>query len=113
MNLENRWGKKAATIPWDAIEEKICGTVSGQNGHDADQMIIASNTLDDSGSGGGSGEDSVTIQDRIFDRRQPPKNAVSCHDGYYKKWIGHRQDWGQIHSQLEIYFEERLSGRSL
>ncbi len=30
-----------------------------------------------------------------------------------KKWTGHRQDWGQIHSQLEIYFEERLSGRKL
>ena len=30
-----------------------------------------------------------------------------------KKWTGHRQDWGQIHSQLEIYFEERLIGRSL
>ena len=29
-----------------------------------------------------------------------------------KKWTGHRQDWGQIHSQLEIYFEERLAGRS-
>lgn len=26
-----------------------------------------------------------------------------------KKWTGHRQDWGVIHSQLEIYFEERLS----
>lgn len=26
---------------------------------------------------------------------------------------GHRQDWGQIHSQLEIYFEERLSSRNL
>lgn len=25
-----------------------------------------------------------------------------------KKWTGHRQDWGQIHSQLEIYFEKRL-----
>ena len=23
-------------------------------------------------------------------------------------WTGHRQDWGQIHSQLEIVFEERL-----
>lgn len=22
-----------------------------------------------------------------------------------KNWTGHRQDWGQIHSQLEIYFE--------
>ena len=30
-----------------------------------------------------------------------------------KKWTGHRQDWGQIRSQLEIYFEERLEGRSL
>lgn len=27
-----------------------------------------------------------------------------------KKWTGHRQDWGRIHSQLEIYFEERLVG---
>ncbi len=25
-----------------------------------------------------------------------------------KKWTGHRQDWGEIHSQLEIFFEERL-----
>ncbi len=40
---------------------KICGTFSGQNGHDADQMIIASNTLDDPGPGGGGGEDSATI----------------------------------------------------
>ena len=30
-----------------------------------------------------------------------------------KKWTGHRQDWGQIHSQLEIFFEERLSGNSI
>lgn len=30
-----------------------------------------------------------------------------------KKWTGHRQDWGQIHSRLEIYFEERLTGRNL
>lgn len=28
-----------------------------------------------------------------------------------KKWTGHRQDGSQIHSQLEIYFEERLTGR--
>lgn len=27
-----------------------------------------------------------------------------------KKWTGHRQDWGIIHSQLEIYVEERLAG---
>ncbi len=26
-----------------------------------------------------------------------------------KKWTGPRQDWGQIHSQLEMFFEERLS----
>ena len=26
-----------------------------------------------------------------------------------KKWTGRRQDWGQIVSQLEIYFEERLA----
>ena len=25
-----------------------------------------------------------------------------------KKWTGRRQDWGVIHSQLEIYFEDRL-----
>ena len=25
-----------------------------------------------------------------------------------KNWIGRRQDWGKIRSQLEIYFEERL-----
>ena len=30
-----------------------------------------------------------------------------------KKWTGHCQGWGQIHSQLEIYFEERLTGRNL
>ncbi len=30
-----------------------------------------------------------------------------------KKWTGHRQDWGQIHFQLEIYFEERLIGHNL
>ena len=30
-----------------------------------------------------------------------------------KKWTGHRQDWGQIRSQLEIYFEERLEGKNL
>lgn len=25
-----------------------------------------------------------------------------------KKWIGRRKDWGQIHSQLEIFFADRL-----
>ena len=25
-----------------------------------------------------------------------------------KKWTGKRKDWGQIHSQLEIFFEDRL-----
>ena len=27
-----------------------------------------------------------------------------------KKWTGRQQDWGEIRSQLEIYFEERLDG---
>ncbi len=26
-----------------------------------------------------------------------------------RKWIGHRQDWGKIRAQLEIYFEERIA----
>lgn len=26
-----------------------------------------------------------------------------------KKWTGRRKDWGSIHSQLEVYFEERLA----
>ena len=30
-----------------------------------------------------------------------------------KKRTGYRHDWGQIHSQLEIYFEERLAERNL
>jgi transposase-like protein len=25
-----------------------------------------------------------------------------------RKWTGRRQDWGQIHSQLEIFFEDRI-----
>jgi len=25
-----------------------------------------------------------------------------------KKWTGRRKDWGQIHSQLEIFFDGRL-----
>ncbi len=25
-----------------------------------------------------------------------------------KKWTGHRQIWGKIHSQLEIFFEEKI-----
>ena len=27
-----------------------------------------------------------------------------------KKWTGRRKDWGQIHSQLEIFFADRLPG---
>ena len=27
-----------------------------------------------------------------------------------EKWNRHRQDWGQLHSQVKILFEERLSG---
>lgn len=30
-----------------------------------------------------------------------------------KKWTGHRQDWHKIRAQLDIYFEERLDGRSI
>ena len=30
-----------------------------------------------------------------------------------KRWPGHKQDWWQLHSQLEIYYEERLAGRNL
>ena len=26
-----------------------------------------------------------------------------------KKWTGRRQDWSQIHAQLAIYFENRMS----
>lgn len=29
------------------------------------------------------------------------------------KWTGRWQDWGQICSQPEIYFEERLENRDL
>ncbi len=27
---------------------------------------------------------------------------------FTKKWTGRRKDWGQIHSQLEIFFADRL-----
>ena len=30
-----------------------------------------------------------------------------------KKWTGRRQDWGEIRSQLEIYFEERLADKEI
>lgn len=30
-----------------------------------------------------------------------------------KKWTGHHQDWRQIHSQLESYFEEQLEKHNL
>ena len=26
-----------------------------------------------------------------------------------RKWTGRRKDWGEIHSQLEIFFAERLN----
>ena len=26
-----------------------------------------------------------------------------------KKWTGRRRDWGEIHSQLEVFFADRLS----
>ena len=28
MNAENRWVKKAAMIPWENIEDRLCGIVS-------------------------------------------------------------------------------------
>lgn len=28
-----------------------------------------------------------------------------------RKWTGRRQDWGLIHSQLDIFFAERLDGQ--
>ena len=31
MNPENRWVKKAGTIPWDAIEEKYAKLFPGKN----------------------------------------------------------------------------------
>lgn len=30
-----------------------------------------------------------------------------------RKWTGHRQDWGKIRAQLEIYFEERIQNSKL
>ena len=48
----------------------------------------------------------------VFRAVREKKNQQSTMD-ITKKWTGHRQDWGQIHSQLEIYFEERLAGRNL
>ena len=27
-----------------------------------------------------------------------------------KKWTGRRQDWGAVHSQLEIFFADRIPG---
>ncbi len=49
---------------------------------------------------------------------QVPENLKSWHDNLAtmditKKWTGQKQDWEQIHSQLEIYYEERLAGRNL
>lgn len=29
--------------------------------------------------------------------------------GITKKWIGRRRDWSQIHSQLEVFFADRLT----
>ncbi|MDR1240680.1 MAG: hypothetical protein LBK29_02245 [Oscillospiraceae bacterium] len=27
-----------------------------------------------------------------------------------KKWTGRRKDWGQIYSQLSVFFDDRLPG---
>lgn len=38
----------------------------------------------------------------------PAENAIPGDDGYHEKWTGRRQDWGLIHSQLEVFFADRL-----
>ena len=38
--------------------------------------------------------ESNQIQNRVSNRRQPIKDAVSGNDGHHEKWTGHRQDWG-------------------
>ncbi len=40
MNLENRWVRKSATIPWDAIEEKYAGLFPSKTGMPAKPLRI-------------------------------------------------------------------------
>lgn len=45
MNPENRWVKKAATIPWNEIEEKYAALVPGQKGMPAKPLRTALGSL--------------------------------------------------------------------
>ncbi len=45
MNLENRWVRKAATIPWDAIEEKYAGLFPSKTGMPAKPLRMALGSL--------------------------------------------------------------------
>lgn len=45
MNLENRWVKKAATIPWEAIEEKYAGLFPSKTGMPAKPLRMALGSL--------------------------------------------------------------------
>ena len=45
MNHENRWVKKAATIPWEAIEEKYAGLFPSKTGMPAKPLRMALGSL--------------------------------------------------------------------
>ena len=45
MNLENRWVKKAATIPWDAIEDKYANLFPSKTGMPAKPLRMALGSL--------------------------------------------------------------------
>ncbi len=45
MNPENRWVKKSATIPWDAIEEKYAGLFPSKTGMPAKPLRMALGSL--------------------------------------------------------------------
>lgn len=45
MNPENRWDKKAATIPWDAIEEKYAALFPSKTGMPAKPLRMALGSL--------------------------------------------------------------------
>jgi hypothetical protein len=53
------------------------------------------------------------MEEKILSMYAKGMNTSDIESGHNKKWTGHRQDWSQIHSQLEIYFEERLAERNL
>ncbi len=45
MNPENRWVKKAATIPWDEIEDKYAGLFPSNTGNVAKPLRMALGSL--------------------------------------------------------------------